>query len=102
MRHTIQTRIQALELFIKCENNFTEFETSWRQMYFTDPPSRKTVLRLLHRFRSSGNIGDLKRSGRKRTRNEDLIVAIGAYFSLNENASVNSFLEENGEIASSK
>lgn len=100
MRHSIQSRTLAVELFIECNRSYHTFVTQWNQRQGLPAPSRKTLLRLLDRFRSSGNVVDLHRSGRKRTRNDELVIAIGAYFTAHTNASVNQFMKESGDVVS--
>ena len=92
MRHNLRTRIEAVELFIMCQNNYDRFLDNWKQPMIA--PSKKTMNRLIHRFRTSGNLTDVKRSGRKKMLDENSITAVGAYFSINQNASIKSFMED--------
>ena len=91
MRHSIQSRIYGVELYFACNENYSTFKERWEQS--SRPPSKKTMARLVQHFRAYGNVNDLKRTGRKKALDENMVSAIGAYFSLNENLSLNSFMK---------
>ena len=100
MRYTVADRAKAVQLFIECKKNFKLFASTWTQRTNEAAPSKKTMLRLLKRFETTGILNDLARSGRKRLRDDDLVVSVGAYFTAETNRSLNDFLEENGNVVS--
>ena len=93
MRFSLQTRILATELFIECQN-YNDFREKWREKFESDPPSRKAVKAMLEKFRSTGTLKDKQRPGRKKTRDDNLVATVGAFFHINQEASINTFLRE--------
>ena len=100
MRYSLSTRTLAMETFIKCQMNFDRFVTIWASESDLPPPSRSTLYRLVTRFRTTGAIKDKEKCGRKKLRDENLIATVGAFFHLNSDASINTFIKEFGDVVS--
>ena len=93
MRHSLEERSKALELFIYCKKNYNDFVLLWGNLHISAPPNRRYLFRLLQKFRDQGSVLDRKRSGRKSVRTSELVISVGAYFESHPFSSINTFLK---------
>ena len=99
MRYSLEKRISAVRFYIE-SGCYSKFLLKWSNYFQSKPPSRNTIRRLVSNFQNEGSLKDRKRSGRKKLRDEDLIATVGAFFSINQDASINTFLREFDNIVS--
>ena len=99
MRYSLESRILTLQLYLR-SGSYPRFVEEWRAHSDEKPPSRQTVRRCLNKFNGRGELKDKHRSGRKRVRDDNMIATVGAFFSINNDASINTFIDEFGNIIS--
>ena len=90
----MEKRIRSLEIYIESKASYKVFLNSWKTKFGTEAClNRKSVHRLLQKFRQTGNLENRKRKGYRSIRTNDTITDISSYFELNSGMSTRRFFE---------
>ena len=63
---SIEDRVKVVLLYAKFESS-DQVQREWRKQLGTQPPTKKTVLALVDKFKETGSVHDRERSGRSRS-----------------------------------
>ena len=95
MMISLNKRITALELYLKSECSFHVFKARWEISFPGEPClNRKYMARLLLKFRTFGDLKNVKRRYQRPVRQLDVITDISAFYQLHPGTSLRKFKKE--------
>lgn len=95
-RLSLDDKIKCIWLCCRYES-MVDAQKAWRRNYGTEPPCRKTLSALMKKFKKTGSVADLVRTGRpKTTRTEEIVAKVENAIMKDPNKSVRTLAKELG------